>query len=96
MESLFEAIMVICFGISWPISIAKSYKSRTTKGKSLTFSIFILIGYISAVIWKVIEFNDSGVFRYPSYFYILNLVMVSIDIVLYFRNRKLDRESENA
>lgn len=95
MESLFEAIMVICFGISWPVSIAKSYKSKTAKGKSLVFLIFIAIGYVSAIIWKIIEYNHSGQFRYPSYFYILNLIMISVDIVLYFRNRSLDKKREN-
>ncbi len=92
---ILEAVMVICFGISWPMSIMKSYKSRTAKGKSLFFLFMIWIGYVAGIIWKVIEFNKTGIFKYPSYFYILNLVMVSTDIVLYFRNRKLDKEKEN-
>ena len=92
---ILEAVMVICFGISWPMSIMKSYKSRTAKGKSLFFLFMIWIGYVAGVIWKLIELSNTGVFKYPSYFYILNLVMVSIDICLYFRNRKLDKEKDN-
>ncbi len=92
---ILEAVMVICFGISWPMSIMNSYKSRTAKGKSLFFLFMIWIGYVAGIIWKVIEFNKTGIFKYPSYFYILNLVMVSTDIGLYFRNRKLDKEKEN-
>ena len=92
---ILEAVMVICFGISWPMSIMKSYKSRTAKGKSLFFLFMIWIGYVAGVIWKLIELSNTGVFKYPSYFYILNLIMVSIDICLYFRNRKLDREKDN-
>lgn len=92
---ILEAVMVICFGISWPMSIMKSYKSHTAKGKSLFFLFMIWIGYVAGVIWKLIELNETGVFKYPSYFYILNLIMVSIDICLYFRNRKLDKEKEN-
>lgn len=92
---ILEAVMVICFGISWPMSIMKSYMSRTAKGKSLFFLFMIWIGYVAGIIWKVIEFNKTGIFNYPSYFYILNLIMVSTDIVLYFRNRKLDKEKEN-
>ena len=97
METLFEvleAIMVICFGISWPMSIIKSYKSRTTKGKSLFFLFLIWIGYVSGVTWKILVLVKTGEFRYPAYFYIFNLIMVSIDIILYFRNKKLDREAE--
>ncbi len=92
---ILEAVMVICFGISWPMSIMKSYKSRTAKGKSLFFLFMIWIGYVAGVIWKLIELSNTGVFKYPSYFYILNLIMVSIDICLYFRNRKLDKEKDN-
>ena len=31
----FETVMIICFGLSWPFSVYKSWKSRTTKGKTL-------------------------------------------------------------
>ena len=46
MANLLEALMILCFGISWPISIRKSWISRTAKGKSLFFELFIWIGYI--------------------------------------------------
>ena len=95
MTEILEAVMVISFGVSWPASILKSYKSRTAKGKSLFFLCLIWIGYVAGVAWKAIEFSKTGVFKYPSYFYILNLIMVSTDIVLYFRNRKLDKLNEN-
>lgn len=95
MAELLEAIMVISFGISWPISIMKSCRSRTAKGKSLFFLFMIWIGYIAGIIWKVMDFNNTGTFRYPTVFYILNLIMVSIDICLYFRNRKFDKAGEN-
>ena len=95
MEQILEAIMVISFGISWPASIAKSFKSRTAKGKSLFFLCLIWLGYVAGIIWKIIVFVKTGAFHYPAYFYILNLLMVSTDIVLYFRNRKLDKLAEN-
>jgi lipopolysaccharide export LptBFGC system permease protein LptF len=90
MAQLFEAVMVISFGISWPTSIIKSYTSRTAKGKSIVFLCFILIGYIFGVASKFL----SGNLTYVVAFYILNLVMVSIDLCLYFRNRKLDQRNE--
>ena len=36
---VFEILMLVCFGLSWPFNIAKSWKSRTAKGKSLIFEI---------------------------------------------------------
>ena len=92
---ILEAVMVICFGIAWPLSIAKSYKSRTAKGKSIFFLFMIWIGYVAGIVWKLIVFKETGEFKYPAYFYILNLLMVSTDIVLYFRNRVLDKKGEN-
>lgn len=92
MSELFEALMVICFGISWPISIAKSFKSRTSKGKSLVFLCFILIGYVFGIISKLV----SGNITYVLFFYVLNLIMVSVDTILYFRNTKIDKASMQA
>ena len=37
---LMEAVMILCFGLSWPISIRKSWVSRTAKGKSLFFVMY--------------------------------------------------------
>lgn len=86
MSSLMEAAMVLCFGASWPLSLYKSITSRTAKGKSLLFECFIWIGYIFGLTGKIISGNITYVFL----FYILNLVMVSLDILVYFRNKKLD------
>lgn len=91
MSQLFEAGMVICFGLSWPISVYKSWKSRTAKGKSLLFEIFIWIGYVSAILGKILTPNNI---TYVFIFYIINICMVSVDIVLYFRNRRLDAKAD--
>jgi hypothetical protein len=85
-----EAAMVILFGISWPLNIIKSVRSRTAKGKSLPFLVFILAGYICGVLSKIIGHSITYVFV----FYVLNLVMVGIDFALYFRNRRLDVRAE--
>lgn len=86
MAQLLEAAMVISFGLSWPSSILKSYTSRTAKGKSIIFLMFVLIGYLFGIVSKFI----SGNLTYVVVFYIINLVMVFIDLCLYLRNRKLD------
>lgn len=86
MAEICEAIMMISFGISWPISIFKSLTSKTAKGKSILFSYFIIFGYLCGLLGKFI----SGNITYVVFFYIINIVMVSIDAMLYYRNKKLD------
>lgn len=96
---LFEAFTIFCFGLSWPISIAKSYKSRTAKGKSLFFEIFLLIGYAFGIARKAIQLaiGPTGslfIFILSAIFYVLNFIEISIDVALYFRNVKLDKERD--
>jgi hypothetical protein len=88
MSELLEAFMVISFGFSWPANIIKSYKVRTVKGKSLFFLICVLFGYCCGICSKLV----SGAINYVFVFYVLNSVMVVADILLYFRNRSLDRQ----
>lgn len=84
MVQIFECIMLICFGISWPVSVYKSYTSRSTQGKSLVFMSAILIGYIAGITGKIL----SGNINYVLLVYIFNFLIVSIDFALYFINRK--------
>jgi formate hydrogenlyase subunit 3/multisubunit Na+/H+ antiporter MnhD subunit len=87
MPQYFEAAMIICFGLSWPLSVLKSWRSRTTKGKSLFFEVFILLGYLCGITGKLMTGNVT----YVLIFYIINALMVSVDLCLYARNRRLDR-----
>ncbi len=87
--SIFEGIMLVCFGFAWPLNIYKSLKTKSAKGKSLSFLIVVLIGYISGIIHKILYSNDIVMILY-----IINLCMVMIDTLLYFRNLKLDRLAE--
>ena len=99
MVDLLEALTIFCFGLSWPISIRKSIVSRTAKGKSLFFDGFLLIGYACGMARKFIQVADgsSGFLFYLSFFfYVLNFIEISIDVALYFRNRKLDQAADLA
>lgn len=82
---IFEFIMLTCFGLSWPISVYKSVKSKSTQGKSLVFILAIIIGYVSGIIGKII----NGQLNYVLAIYCFNLFVVLTDMVLYFvyRNR---------
>lgn len=84
MVQVFESIMLICFGISWPISVYKSLVSKSTKGKSVIFIVAILIGYIFGILGKIVGRNIN----YVLILYIINFLVVSLDLFLYFVNKK--------
>ena len=89
---ILEILMVVCFGFSWPMNVMKSYKARTTKGKSLGFLIMICIGYVCGIASKII----GGSFKwYVMFFYVLNLCMVLLDVAMYARNYRLDQMNKN-
>ena len=89
--NILETIMIISFGISWPMNLIRSYRSRSAKGKSILFNYFILFGYICGVISKIL----SHTFNLAFYFYFSNIIMVTSDIILYYRNKKLEKAAEN-
>ena len=90
MAQVFETLMLICFGVSWPFNIAKSLKSRTAKGKSLQFELCVVIGYLFGICGKFV----SGNITYVLVVYVLDVAMVTIDILLTLRNMALDRMAE--
>ena len=57
---LFESLMLIIFGCSWPANIYKSLTSKTTLGKSLVFEVLVVIGYLCGITAKIIIFNRTG------------------------------------
>lgn len=83
--SIFEIIMLICFGAAWPASIYRSYVSRTTAGKSLLFLLIVEVGYIAGIFHKVLNSPDLVI-----YLYVLNGIMVFVDMMLYWRNRRIE------
>lgn len=91
MTQIFEFIMLICFGLSWPISVYKSITSKSTQGKSLVFIFAIIIGYVCGIMGKIV----SGQINYVLGLYIFNLIMVSIDMVLYFINKNNENINSN-
>ena len=94
-----ETVMIVCFGLSWPLSVYKSWKSRTAKGKSLQFEIFIWIGYIFGITKSFILFGNGKsdwIFFLGWAFYFLNFIEITVDMLLYLRNVKLDRAADAA
>ncbi|MBR4331962.1 MAG: hypothetical protein IKP72_04740 [Clostridia bacterium] len=85
--SFFELGMIVCFGISWPISVLKSIRTKSTVGKSIAFSIIVFVGYILGIIHKLKYSRD-----FVLYAYLFNLTMVGTDIVIYFINYRRDKQ----
>lgn len=94
MAEILEVIMIVSFGASWPLNVIKSYKARTTKGKSLAFLLLILFGYVAGITSKLINTVYMAEIEqkwYVLFFYVLNFIMVTLDLCMYIRNYKLDQ-----
>ena len=89
MGSLLEAVMMLCFGLSWPINVIKAYKARTAKGTSLPFILLITFGYLAGITAKIV----TGQINYVLAVYLFNLAVVGLNIAVYFRNTALDRKA---
>ena len=90
MSAIFETKMLVCFGLSWPINVVKSYIAGTTKGTSLPFILLIITGNFAGITAKIV----NGQFNYVFIVYIINLVIVMLNVVVYFRNYHLDKKSK--
>jgi len=88
--SIFEVLMLACFGAAWPASIYKSYVSRQTAGKSVFFLWIIFAGYFFGIIHKLVFSYDLVI-----YLYVLNGVMVMVDIILYYRNKMINNPEKD-
>lgn len=86
--SVLEVLMIVCFGLAWPINLYNSWKSGSTKGKNLLFMSFIVLAYIFGILNKLLVSVDGAV-----YFYLLNEAMVLADYILYFINRSREIQS---
>ena len=86
---ILETAMLVCFGFSWPMNLIKAYKARTTKSTSLPFIILIITGYIAGITAKLV----LGNINYVLIAYLLNLAIVSLNLIVYFRNLSLDKKN---
>lgn len=99
MSEILEIVMIVSFGASWPLNVLKSYRARTTKGQSLPFLVLIFCGYIAGIVSKFLNEAYMAEFSrkwYVLIFYFINLTMVGIDLLVYARNARLDRNAETA
>lgn len=92
MAEFLESVMMVCFGLSWPINMIKNYKAKTAKNASLLFILLILFGYIAGISAKII----AGRFNYVLVVYFINLFFVLMNLAVYFINRGYDKKAELA
>ena len=86
---ILETIMLVCFGFSWPMNLFQAYKAQTSKSTSLPFILLIITGYIAGISAKIV----LGNINYVLVAYLLNLAIVSLNLVVYFRNVALDKKA---
>ena len=86
---ILETVMLVCFGFSWPMNLIKAYKAKTAKSTSLPFVLLIIVGYIAGISAKII----MGNINYVLVAYLLNLAIVSLNLIVYFRNMSLDKKA---
>lgn len=86
MAEILEAIMLICFGLSWPMNAYKNFKARTAAGTSWQFILLITLGYVAGIAAKFV----SGTINWVLVVYFINVVCIGVNWAVYFRNRKLD------
>lgn len=91
MAEILETIMLICFGISWPMSLYKNIKAKTAKNMSLGFILMITLGYISGIGAKLYLKN----YTYVLIIYFFNLIVVGMNIGVYFINKNYDKKGKN-
>ncbi len=91
MADVLETIMLLCFGLSWPVSLVKNIRARSAKGMSLPFTLLIMMGYVAGIIAKI----SSGAVHYVLLVYFWNLLLVSMNLVVYGINKQYDRKSKS-
>ncbi len=78
-DSIFEVLFLLCFAVSWPVSIAKSLRTKVVIGKSPLFMSLVILGYIFGIIHKLLHNYDFVI-----WLYVFNAILVSVDLCLYF------------
>jgi lipopolysaccharide export LptBFGC system permease protein LptF len=89
MGQLFEGLMLVCFGFSWPFAIWKTYRTKRTEGKSMIFLVLVILGYFSGMIAKFYRAATEHTQIEPvTALYGVLALFVAIDLVLVIRYRK--------
>ena len=85
--TLFEALMILCWGISWPFAVWKTLRTRNVEGVSIFFLWLVFVGYVSGVFFKLSVARAEGFVNPVIILYLFNFLIVGTELVLYYRFR---------
>lgn len=94
MSEILEIAMLLSFGASWPVNLVKAIKTKSAKGISLAFYLLIFFGYIAGIVSKFTNetyMANISTKWYVLLFYFINLAVVGLNIIVYFKNRARDK-----
>lgn len=91
MTEMLESVMLICFGCSWPVSVVRNIRAKSAKNMSLGFILLIIAGYVAGICAKLYAHS----YGYVLIVYVLNLIFVLTNLVVYFINSSYDRKKES-
>lgn len=90
MSDALETAMLVCFGLSWPLNVYKNIRAKSTRDMSLGFTLLIIAGYIAGISDRII----LGSFNYVFVVYVVNIAVVSVNVIVYFVNKRYDCASD--
>ena len=86
---MFEAGMLVAFGVSWPVDVMKTLRTRRTEGKSLAFMSLVLAGYLLGLGGKLARAAGPGEqVEWITALYVFNAIIIFVDIAVTVRMRK--------
>lgn len=94
--TLFEAAMILCWGISWPAAVRKTLKTRNVDGICIIFLWLVFFGYVSGILFKLSVARTEGFINPVIILYLFNFFMVGAELILYYRYRRKTPRTETA
>jgi hypothetical protein len=93
-----EALMLLCFGLAWPINTVGMIRRKRPEGKGLTFTIIIWSGYLAGASAKLLLAFHAGNTLPPVFWlYVLNAITVGVNAAMYLHfKRRVDAASVGA
>jgi hypothetical protein len=82
---LLEAVMLICFGIAWPLANLRMLRSGRTEGKGMAFTVIILCGYVAGALAKLAGATSAHALPPVFWLYVLNTLSVGVNLLLQWR-----------
>lgn len=87
LSQIFEFMMLLAFGFSWPFAILRTYRAKRVDGKSPAFMSIVLFGYVCGILAHLVE----GTKLWLCVVYLVDMALVSTDLALYFHYSRRQR-----